>query len=253
MELKTVTLEGVTYAVVQDGKPVYVDAGKEIAFDAPGTRATITRLNGEAQGHRERAEKAEGSLKGFEGITDPGAALKALETVSNLDNKKLIDAGEAQRVRDEIAKTYEGKLAEADKKYGDLEGQYHGEKLKAAFAGSKFITEKVAVPPDMLQATFGGHFKIIDGKVVGHDTAGRPLINAGNPAEPPSFDDAIKALIDVYPYKDHILKGSGGSGSGAPPGGGGGGDGKTISRAEFTKLAPDQQMAKAREGVVVTE
>jgi hypothetical protein len=80
--------------VVQDGKPVYVaDDGKEIAFDAPATRDTITRLNKEAQSHRERAEVAEGRIKDFEGIEDPDKARKALETVKNLDDKKLIDAG----------------------------------------------------------------------------------------------------------------------------------------------------------------
>ena len=46
--------------VVRDEKPVYVaEDGKEIAFDYPATLATISRLNGEAKGHRERAETAE--------------------------------------------------------------------------------------------------------------------------------------------------------------------------------------------------
>lgn len=64
-------------AVLQDGKPVYVhDDGKEVAFDAPGTVATITRLNSEAKGHRERAENAEKAVKAFEGIDDPAAAKK---------------------------------------------------------------------------------------------------------------------------------------------------------------------------------
>ena len=40
--------------VLQDGKPVYIkDDGTEIAFDAAGTVATISRLNAEAKGHRE--------------------------------------------------------------------------------------------------------------------------------------------------------------------------------------------------------
>jgi len=33
--------------------------------------ATITKLNGEAKGHRERAEAAEAKFKPFEGIEDP--------------------------------------------------------------------------------------------------------------------------------------------------------------------------------------
>ena len=51
MKLKTVEVEGTTYAVVEDGKPVYVhDDNKEIPFDAPGTVAKIGQLNGEAKG-----------------------------------------------------------------------------------------------------------------------------------------------------------------------------------------------------------
>ena len=43
-----------------DGKPVFVeDDGKEIAIDVAQTRATITRLNGEARAHREAKEKAD--------------------------------------------------------------------------------------------------------------------------------------------------------------------------------------------------
>lgn len=88
--------------VVNDGKPVYVqDDGKEIVFDAPGTLQTITRLNGEAKSHRERAETAETSLKTFEGIADPVAALAALDTVKNLADKTLVDAGEVEKVRTE--------------------------------------------------------------------------------------------------------------------------------------------------------
>ena len=100
MKLKTIEIDGVTYAAVQDGKPVFTDeAGKDVAFDAPGTIGTISRLNGEAKSHREGKEAAERALKAFEGIADPAAALKALETVGSLDQKKLIDAGEGLRAQ----------------------------------------------------------------------------------------------------------------------------------------------------------
>ena len=90
MKLK---LDDAGHVVVQDGKPVYVyEDGKESPFDAAATLQTISRLNSEAKSHRERAEVAEKSLKAFSGITDPAAAIRALETVSNLDLKKLVDA-----------------------------------------------------------------------------------------------------------------------------------------------------------------
>ena len=77
MKLK---LDEAGHAVLQDGKPIYIhDDGKEVPFDAAGTVATITRINGEAKSHRERAEAATTALKAFEGITDPAAAIKALQ------------------------------------------------------------------------------------------------------------------------------------------------------------------------------
>jgi len=167
MKLKTIEIEGVTYAAVQDGKPVFTDdAGKDVAFDAPGTIATITRLNGEAKSHREGKETAERALKAFEGIADPAAALKALETVGSLDQKKLIDAGEVEKVKAEIAKGYEEKLTASEKRAADLESALYGEKIGGSFARSKFIAEKVAIPADFLQAKFGSNFKIEDGKIV---------------------------------------------------------------------------------------
>src|SRR5690349_21486790 len=99
MKLK---LDDKNQVVVQDGKPVYVaDDGKEVVFDYPATLATISRLNGEAKGHRERAEAAEAKAKIFEGIEDPVKAREALETVKNLDSKKLFDAGKVEEIKAE--------------------------------------------------------------------------------------------------------------------------------------------------------
>ncbi|HEJ1731248.1 TPA: hypothetical protein SL290_006240, partial [Pseudomonas aeruginosa] len=160
MKLKTVEVDGKQYAEVQDGKPVYVeDDGKEIAFDAVGTRATITRLNGEAKQHRERAEKAEKIAKDFEGIEDPAAARKALETVANLDAKKLVDAGEIEKVKAEIGKAYDTKLTEATTRAEQLEQQLYAEKIGGSFSRSKFVADRLAVPADMVQSVFGKHLK----------------------------------------------------------------------------------------------
>jgi len=254
MKLKTVEVNGVTYAEVQDGKPVFVgDDGKDIAFDAPGTAATITRLNGEAKGHRERAEKAEASLKAFEGITDPAAAKKAMETVGNLDAKKLIDAGEVDKVKAEITKSFQAQLDAAEAKAAKLEGDLYGEKIGGAFARSKFAEEKIAVPRHMLQKTYGDAFKIEDGKVVAYDGHGNKIFSRAKPGELADFDEALELLVSADPYKDHILKGQTGAGGGAGQGDAGKGGGKTITRAAFTALAPAEQMAKAREGVTVTD
>lgn len=203
-------------AVLQDGKPVYVhDDGKEVAFDAPGTVATITRLNGEAKDHRVRADTAERALKGFEGITDVAAARNALDIVSKLDQKKLVDAGEIDTVRSEISKAFQTQLDEANGKVQTFEQQLYAEKIGGSFARSKMIADELAVPADMVQATFGKAFKIEEGKVVAYDANGNKIFSQSRPGELADFDEALKTLVEAYPHKDHILKPSGAGGSGA--------------------------------------
>lgn len=210
------------HVVVQEGKPVYVhEDGKEVAFDASGTVSTITRLNAEAKSHRERAESAEKSLKGFEGIADPAAARNALDVVSRLDQKKLVDAGEIDTVRNEISKAFQTQLDEANGKAQTYEQQLYAEKIGGSFARSKYIADKLAVPVDMVQATFGQNLKIEEGKVVAYDAQGQKIFSRVRPGELADFDEAIETLVSQYPHRDHILKSSDANGGGAQGSGGG--------------------------------
>src|SRR5215831_3006277 len=102
--------------VVQDGKPVYDDNGRDVVFDYDATLQTISRLNGEAKGHREAKEALEEKLKVFDGL-DVESARKALDIVKNLDDKKLIDAGEVERVKKEAQDAYAEQLKAQEKKY----------------------------------------------------------------------------------------------------------------------------------------
>lgn len=211
-------------AILQDGKPVYVhDDGKEVAFDAAGTVATISRLNGEAKSHRERAEAAEKIAKAFEGIDDAEAARKALETVRNLDDKKLVDAGEVEKVKAEAIKAVEERFAPVVEEHKKLQGELYQERIGGAFSRSAMIQEKFAIPADLVQARFGDAFKIEDGKVVAYDQAGNKIYSRANPGEEAGFEEALDIIVDQYPYKEHILKGSGATGGGGTNGTKGGG------------------------------
>lgn len=240
--------------VVQDGKPVYVhDDGKEVAFDAAATVATISRLNAEAKNHREAKEEAQAALKSFEGIEDPAAARKALETVSNLDQKKLVDAGEIDKVKEEIGKAFQVQLDEANKKAATLEQQFYDEKIGGQFGRSKYIGEKLAIPADLVQARFGQAFKIEDGQSVAYDQHGNKIYSRARPGEVADFDEAMEILVDHYPYKDSILKSSGASGGGAPNGGGGGGGEKTVDRKSFDAMGAGERSAFIKDGGKVTD
>lgn len=242
------------HAVLQDGKPVYVhDDGKEVAFDAPGTVATITRLNAEAKTHREGKEVAEKLLKGFEGIEDGAAARKALEIVANLDQKKLVDAGEIEKVKSEISKAFQGQLDEANTKASTFEKQLYDEKIGGSFGRSKYIADKLAIPADLVQARFGQAFKIEDGKTVAYDQHGNKIYSRARPGEVADFDEAMETLVEQYPYRDNILKGSGANGSGAPNGGGGAGGKKSVNRQSFESMGAAERQAFLKEGGKVTD
>jgi hypothetical protein len=242
------------HVVLQDGKPVYIhDDGKEIAFDVVGTVATISRLNGEAKSHRERAETAEGKLKVFDGIEDASAARKALDVVKNLDAKKLVDAGEVDKVKSEAIKAVEEKYAPIVSERDKLQAALVSEKVGGSFARSKLIAEKLAIPADLVQARFGESFKLENGNVVGYDKSGNKLFSRSNPGELAGFDESLELLIEQYPYRDQILKASGASGGGAQGGGGGGGGKKTINRSSFDALDPLSQRAHIKDGGTVTD
>lgn len=240
--------------VLQDGKPVYVhDDGKEIAFDAPATVQTISRLNAEAKSHRERAEAAETKLKPLEGITDPVAAMKALETVKNLDDKKLVDAGEVEKVKLEAIKAVRAEFEPIVKERDSLKSDLYGEKIGGSFARSKVIAEKFAIPADLVQARFGQSFKIEDGKTVAYDASGNRIFSRSRPGEVADFEEALEVLVDNYPYKAQILKGTGASGGGASGGGQGGGGKPTLTRAQFDGLDPMAKANAMKSGTVLTD
>jgi hypothetical protein len=258
MKLKTVEVNGVTYAELQEGKPVYVhEDGKSIGFDAPATVATITRLNGEARSHRERAEAAEKIAKAFEGIEDAEAARKALETMKNIKDGDLIAAGKVEEIKAAARRTAEEQVEAANKQFvaelaktkgerDTLQNQLYDEKIGGSFDRSKFIAEKLAIPGDMAKAAFGRAFKIEDGKTVAYDATGGKIFSRTRIGELANFDEALETLVENYPHRDQIMKGSGASGSGASGGAGSGGK-KAYSRAEFNTFDPAKQAQVAAE------
>lgn len=246
MKLKLVEVNGVKYAETKDGKPVYVaDDGGETTYDPVAMHQTIGRLNNEAKNHREAKEALEKLAKDFEGV-DPAAARKALDMVQSLDQKKLIDAGEVEKVKSEISRSFEEKLKQANDRAAKLESDYASEKTSSAFANSKFVKEKLAIPADMVQATFGRHFQLKDGKFNPIDQNGNPIYSNSNPGEIASFDEALEIVVSKYAHKDSILRGNGSSGSGAQSPDGNGGK-RIVTREQFGKLGAQEQAKYAAE------
>lgn len=84
------------------------------------------------------------------------------------------------------------------------------------------ITDKLAIPADLAQAFFGKNFGISeDGQIVAKDANGNEIYSRITPGQKAGFEEALESLIDAYPHKDSILKGSQASGSGSNTGQGG--------------------------------
>jgi hypothetical protein len=178
-------------------------------------------------------------LKGFEGIEDPEAARKALETVQNLDHKKLVDAGEVEKVKAEISKSFQTQLDTEKARAQKLEAELYSEKIGGRFSRSKFIADKLAIPADLVQARFGTQFKIEEGKITPYDAHGNKIYSKSNPGEMADFDEALELITEQYPYKDTILKGSAAQGGGARGGTAGG-------ATDWKNLPPEERMAIGR-------
>jgi hypothetical protein len=207
------------HAIIQDGKIVYVDGdGKDVVIDVNALNGSIVALRSEAANHRREKETAQEALKKFEGIEDPDKAREAMATVANLTDKKLVDAGDVQKIKDAaiqaVHEQYKPTLAENEQLKADI----YKEKVGGAFARSKYIADNVGMPLDFVEARFSGNFKVEDGKIVAYYPDGNKVFSTANAGEAATFEEAIEKLISVHPQKGDILKGSGHTGAGSRPG-----------------------------------
>lgn len=240
---------------MKDGKQLFVkDDGTEIEIDVEKTYMTVGSLRGESQERREKLQLMETQLQAWQGLgVEAADAKKALDTVKAFNGKQAIDAGEIERQRADAAAAVEAKYKPVVERSAGLEKQLQNVSIGNAFGNSKFISEKVAehIPRDMLQAQFAGNFEMKDGKLVAK-LNGNPVYSPSSPAELASFDEALEVMVNAYPNKAQILKGTGAGGSGSRGSGGVGPGGKIeITRAQFEALGPAEQMATLKTSVVV--
>lgn len=242
-------MDGDKLALDASGNPIYINANGE---EASVKGDTIATLNAEAKGHRTAKETAEAQLAKYKDATgkliDPTEAVKAIDTVSKIDAKKLIDAGEVDKVRDQIKAEFTGQLTEKDNALKERDSMISNMRIDGVFRGSEFINERVAMPRDFFEAAMRSHFKDEDGKVVAYDRSGNRLMSKKSVGEFASPDEALELLVEMHPQKDTILKAQQGGGSGNNGGGGARGGGRTIKRADFAALPPAEQSAIATKG-----
>ena len=235
--------------VLNAGNPVWVDeSGQEGSVGAD----TVGRLSAENKAFRLRAEKAEKALVPFEGL-DPAAAKSALETVAALGEGGVVDAAKLEQVKAQITQQFETQLTEANGKLQSVTDKLNDTVLSAAFSGSKFINESIAIPADLFQASFAKNFRVDEGQIVPVDAKGEPIFSKTRYGEVADFEEGISILVDGYANKDRILKAPQGGGTGSGGGGGKRPGGSVVRRSDLASMTPQDQAAtaaKARAGEV---
>lgn len=243
--------------VMKDGKPTVIKPdGTEIGYDIEQTTQTISRLTNEVTTLKAEKTTLAATVAKFADL-DPDAARDALDKVGKIKDKKLFEAGEVDTLKDQIAGQWKGKLTDAEKKFSDLAAKYNGLVLGSAFTASKFVKDKLAIPPDVAQAFFGSRFTVDEnGKITAKDASGTPLMSSANIGNPADFEEAIEAMVKSYPNRNSILKGTSHSGGGGGQPNINEGGKRVVLRKDMEKLSPAEQAKvalEAREGKTIIQ
>jgi hypothetical protein len=276
MEL-SLKLDDKGHAVLDDGKPVYVDQeGNDVPLDATALYVKIAELSTEAKNHRKAKADLKTELDGirgiFEGVEDISEwkkiADKNAQTVENFSQKDLVESKKVEEIKkaqqaafdaekDNLLRSFSEKENEFQTTLSTKDSIIYNLTVSSEFARSPWFTgdnSKTILTPEIAQSYFGGFFKVEeDGKhpdgtpktrVTGY-VGDNPIytkkpLKAGELAD---FDEAMGVIIENYPMKDRILRSSGG-GSGAGGGaGGGGGGGKGTLEAKYAEMQDAHKLA----------
>jgi len=231
--------------VVQESEPVWIyesgdNKGKEAPVNFGKTLASINKITAESIDRKNKLKENGEILQPLKDaeIEDVGAfitdAKKAMETVANLSDKDILDAGEVDKIKAQAKEVWERKvenltnshtarLTEKDATLQAKDDSIRNLIVRGAFDRSTFLQEETLLPSEFAYAQLGNRFLVeeVNGdlKGFGLDEEGNKLMSAKNPAEYADPEEAIELLIMSHPQRDRILKmdasGSGASESGS--------------------------------------
>lgn len=246
-------------AVLQDGKPVFVDTekGNEIALDANEVFNKYHALGEENKQWRLKHKEAEATLKQFEGF-DLETVKANMDAVEKLKQVDMAKSGEFDKLKaefqaladkrlNESTQSYENKLRAVGEKAQNLEARLTKNTIRNHFLNSAFIKDNVAVPPDMIEAAFGGRFKVTeDDRVIALGEDGSPMLSERKLTEIADFEEALELMVKKYPHKDAILKSKQSSGGGMNQGGRGIANTPEAQALANDKTSPAERLNAAR-------
>jgi len=238
---------------VKDGHPVWIyEDGKESPFSADSALKSIKDLTVESMSRKSKLQEYEAKLAPFADI-DNGAdfitkAKAALETVKNLDGKKLIDAGEVETLKQSVALTYKEKITGMETAFLTKEKEYQTAistkdanisnlLIKGAIGRAKFIEERTVLTPSIAYDVFQRNFKIEEhegeARAVATRKDGTKIMSLKDPGSYAGIDEALETLVNEHPDKDRLLKGIDGGGGATQTKGQPGTAGKITTRSQW--------------------
>lgn len=168
---------------------------------------------------QEEADKLKSEFSEFKsalGDLDVDAIKSLAEEQANREKADLEKKGEYDRIVEQMREknkekeeSYKTQIQELTQKLSEATGQIDDLTIGRQFSDSVFLREESALPPSIARTTFGKHFEMKDGALVGYDkpagaTERTPLVDdSGNPL---GFDDAIKALYSGHPESKTLFK-----------------------------------------------
>lgn len=205
MELK---LDDDGNAVLKDGKPVYVDGGKEIAFDAQAARDKIKEqaedLDSLEKSTGAESKKLEKELKAYKRVGDLAEVKKAVQTVRGLEADD-INAADLPGQLATITAERDALKEELDEKSDSLDGAT--KRLRTltvghAIASSAFSKDELidGMTPDYIEQLWGDRFGTDDSDhVIPYDEKGKPMIVVDAKTQKPRAATMDEALAEIVP------------------------------------------------------
>jgi hypothetical protein len=196
--------------------------GKKTDDKPAGMSEPDAKLLKDMMKHKARAETlnaelaaAQAKLKDFDGV-DAAKARKLVADEQEAERKAAEARGEYDRLVQQMAVRHgeetaalNGRMSSINSDNEVLRQQIADLTVGNAFSTSSFVAAEMTLTPNKARIIYGAHFEFKDGKVVGYDKPASAsdrtvLVNAQ--AEPLSFDEALRKLVDADTDRDQLLR-----------------------------------------------
>lgn len=221
-------------ALNENDYPVWINQdGDEVVFDVAKLYNDKTKANAESASRRHEIQEMKQKMQDlqvkYEGIEDPDAAKKAIETLQNIDDKKLMDTEGVESVKRQMKEAFQADLEKQRKEWEDKltdtsqtldkkSEQIRTLLIKNAFDSSNYLRNETLLHPEVAHEYFKRFFEVreVSGQpiAVGKFPTGEEIISKRNPGELATTEEAIEILVEKSPLRDSILKGKVQAGSG---------------------------------------